>query len=195
MPEVHKIGRYSGGNIAPKNTNPIYLQWAAANHATNGGTTPDLADICYKSSGPRRAEAGSGASYGTCFAVAEHFDATRGVLMYKFGDSALKLDLVGSYTTTTGKKTQTLRGHAEIAALAQAINSVALPDNDYTVFLTRIYIELSPCGLCAPQLEPYVGNSVVMYSYTYGTESEMNSWTNDNLAQIHEYGGKFQWRG
>lgn len=195
MAEVHKIGRYSGGNIAPSNTNPIYLAWHAANLATNGGVVPDLAKICYESASPRRAQSGSGASYGTCFAVAEHFDATRGVLMYKFGDSALKLDLAGSYTTTTGKKTTTLRGHAEISALAQAINSVALPDSDYTRFLTRIYIELSPCGQCGPQLMPYIDNTVVMYTYTYGNDTEMDRWMSDNQASIHEYGGKFQWRG
>ena len=193
MPEIHKVGRYAGGNVAMNGANPMYATWQAANHATNGGVIPDLAAICHSSSSSRRAQAGSGASYGTCFAVIEHFDASRGVLMYKFGDSALKLDLLGTYTTTTKKQVTTLRGHAEISALAQAINSVALPDGDYSNFVTRIYIELSPCHLCAPQLSPYVGNSVLMYSYTYGNSGEMDMWVSDNQASIHEQGGKFKW--
>lgn len=193
MAEIHKVGRYSGGNVAMTGTNPLYANWLAANHATNGGTIPDLAAICHESSSTRRALAGSGASHGTCFAVVEHFDASRGVLMYKFGDSALKLDLLGNYTTTTKKVVTTLRGHAEISALVQAINSVALPDGDYSNFVTRIYIELSPCPLCGPQLEPYVGNSVVMYSYVYGNEREMDGWVSDNQAAIHEKGGTFRW--
>ncbi|QJP96190.1 hypothetical protein C6Y56_17025 [Pseudomonas fluorescens] len=174
-------------------TNPLYANWLAANHATNGGTIPDLATICHESSSTRRALAGSGASHGTCFAVVEHFDASRGVLMYKFGDSALKLDLLGNYTTTTKKVVTTLRGHAEISALVQAINSVALPDGDYSNFVTRIYIELSPCPLCGPQLEPYIRNSVVMYSYVYGNEREMDGWVSDNQAAIHGKGGTFRW--
>lgn len=193
MAEIHKVGRYSGGNVAMTGTNPLYANWLAANHATNGGTIPDLAAICHESSSTRRALAGSGASHGTCFAVVEHFDASRGVLMYKFGDSALKLDLLGNYTTTTKKVVTTLRGHAEISALVQAINSVALPDGDYSNFVTRIYIELSPCPLCGPQLEPYVRNSVVMYSYVYGNEREMDGWVSDNQAAIHEKGGTFRW--
>ncbi|WP_248740824.1 hypothetical protein [Pseudomonas sp. MWU12-2029] len=193
MAEIHKVGRYSGGNVAMTGTNPLYANWLAANHATNGGTIPDLATICHESSSTRRALAGSGASHGTCFAVVEHFDASRGVLMYKFGDSALKLDLLGNYTTTTKKVVTTLRGHAEISALVQAINSVALPDGDYSNFVTRIYIELSPCPLCGPQLEPYVRNSVVMYSYVYGNEREMDGWVSDNQAAIHEKGGTFRW--
>ncbi|QXZ16744.1 hypothetical protein KVQ82_12820 [Pseudomonas sp. AO-1] len=193
MAEIHKVGRYSGGNVAMTGTNPLYANWLAANHATNGGTIPDLAAICHESSSTRRALAGSGASHGTCFAVVEHFDASRGVLMYKFGDSALKLDLLGNYTTTTKKVVTTLRGHAEISALVQAINSVALPDGDYSNFVTRIYIELSPCPLCGPQLEPYVRNSVVMYSYVYGNEREMDEWVSDNQAAIHEKGGTFRW--
>ncbi|NTZ98450.1 hypothetical protein FCH79_24670 [Pseudomonas koreensis] len=193
MAEIHKVGRYSGGNVAMTGANPLYASWLAANHATNGGTIPDLATICHESSSTRRALAGSGASHGTCFAVVEHFDASRGVLMYKFGDSALKLDLLGNYTTTTKKVVTTLRGHAEISALVQAINSVALPDGDYSNFVTRIYIELSPCPLCGPQLEPYVRNSVVMYSYVYGNEREMDGWVSDNQAAIHEKGGTFRW--
>jgi hypothetical protein len=159
----------------------------------SGGAIPDLASICHESSSTRRALAGSGASHGTCFALVEHFDAARGVLMYKFGDSALKLDLLGNYTTTTKKVVTTLRGHAEISALVQAINSVALPDGDYSNFATRIYIELSPCPLCAPQLGPYVGNSVLMYSYVYGNERAMDGWVSDNQAAIHEKGGTFKW--
>lgn len=193
MTEIHKVGRYSGGNVAMTGANPLYATWLAANHATNGGTVPDLASICHESSSTRRALAGSGASHGTCFAVVEHFDASRGVLMYKFGDSALKLDLLGNYTTTTKKVVTTLRGHAEISALVQAINSVALPDGDYSNFVTRIYIELSPCPLCAPQLGPYVGNSVLMYSYVYGNDREMDGWVSDNQAAIHEKGGTFRW--
>lgn len=193
MAEIHKVGRYSGGNVAMTGANPLHASWLAANHATNGGTIPDLAAICHESSSTRRALAGSGASHGTCFAVVEHFDASRGVLMYKFGDSALKLDLLGNYTTTTKKVVTTLRGHAEISALVQAINSVVLPDGDYSNFVTRIYIELSPCPLCGPQLEPYVRNSVVMYSYVYGNEREMDGWVSDNQAAIHEKGGTFRW--
>lgn len=193
MPEVHKVGRYSGGNVAMRVENPMYATWQAANQATNGGTIPDLAARCHESSATRRATSGSGASYGTCFAVIEHFNASRGVLMYKFGDSALKLDLAGTYTTTTKKQATTLRGHAEISALAQAINSVVLADGDYGNFITRIYIELSPCSQCVPQLTPYVENSVVMYTYTYGNESEMGMWVSDNQASIHEKGGKFKW--
>ncbi|MGE8179279.1 hypothetical protein [Pseudomonas fluorescens] len=193
MTEVHKVGRYSGGNVAMTGANPLYATWQAANQATNGGTIPDLASICHESSSTRRALAGSGASHGTCFAVVEHFDAARGLLMYKFGDSALKLDLLGNYTTTTKKVVTTLRGHAEISALVQAINSVVLPDGDYSNFVTRIYIELSPCPLCGPQLAPYVENSVVMYSYVYGNEREMDMWVSDNQAAIHEKGGTFKW--
>lgn len=193
MTEVHKVGRYSGGNIAMTGANPLYASWLAANQATNGGTIPDLASICHESSSNRRALAGSGASHGTCFALIEHFDAARGVLLYKFGDSALKLDLLGNYTTTTKKVVTTLRGHAEISALVQAINSVTLPDGDYSNFVTRIYIELSPCQLCGPQLAPYIGNSVLMYSYTYGNDNEMGGWVSDNQAAIHSKGGTFKW--
>ncbi|RON43846.1 hypothetical protein [Pseudomonas frederiksbergensis] len=193
MTEVHKVGRYSGGNVAMTGANPLYATWLAANQATNGGTVPDLASICHESSSTRRALSGSGASHGTCFALIEHFDASRGVLMYKFGDSALKLDLLGNYTTTTKKVVTTLRGHAEISALVQAINSVALPDGDYGNFVTRVYIELSPCQLCGPQLAPYVGNSVLMYSYDYGQDREMDSWVSDNQAAIHAKGGTFKW--
>lgn len=38
----------------------------------------------------------------------------------------------------------------------------------------------------------YVGNSVVMYTYTYGGESEMDMWVSDNQASTHEKGGKFK---
>jgi deoxycytidylate deaminase len=190
--EYHKVGRYTGGNIAPTAANPMHAQWNMANGATNGDVVPDLAALCFDHSSRRRALAGSGASHGTCFAIVEHYNSGRNHLMYKFGDSGLLLELLGSYTTTTGRLTRTLRGHAEISALAQAINSVVLPDNDYANFVTRIYIELSPCNQCLPQLADYIPNSVVMYSYDYHNKSEMNIWVADNQAGIHEYGGKFR---
>jgi deoxycytidylate deaminase len=193
MPEIHQVGRYTGGNVPPSAANPIFAMWNAANMATNGGAVPDLATICFDHSSRRRAGAGSGASHGTCFAIAEHFDAARGTLMYKFGDSALQLDLAGTYVTTTGRTVNTLRGHAEISALAQAINSVVLPDGRYDVFLTRLYVELSPCPQCATQLTPYIPNTVVMYSYQYGDAAQMDRWVSDNQAGIHEFGGRFRW--
>lgn len=188
-PTWHKVKRYNGGNLEPSSQSSIYNQWKSANLATNGGTTPDLATLCFSHSSQRRATVGSGASYGTCFAIAEHFDASRGTLMYKFGDSALQLDLSCTYTTTTGKQVTTLRGHAEISALAQAINSVVLPDSNYTCFLTRLYVELSPCDLCAKQLAPYIADTVLMYTYKYGDVREMELWVSDNQAGMDEYGG------
>lgn len=192
MPEIHRIGRYNGGNVAPSAANPIYAQWSAANTVTNGGVTPDLAALCFDHSSRRRAQAGSGASYSTCFTMLEHFNADRSQLMYKFGDSGLRLELFGTYRTTTGRQVQTLRGHGEISALVQAINSVVLPDNDYRFFVTRLYTELSPCQLCGPQLAPYIGNSVLMDTYTYGDVRSMDRWVSDNQAGIWQYGGTFR---
>lgn len=35
----------------------------------------------------------------------------------------------------------------------------------------------------------YVGDSVMMYTYTYG---DVDMWVSDNQASIHEKGGKFK---